>query len=284
MTGRWLGAFLLLTVALVASAQKPVDEALETVTETNRADAATQNRIDDISAETLEMLNEYRRAVTRRQQLKVYNRELEKIIAEQERRKAALKQQMATIQDLRAEIEPLMLRMIDHLEQFVEADLPFLMRERKQRIASLRAAVANPDLSVAERFRKVLAAYQAEAKYGRTIGTYRGELEINGQQRFVEFLRMGRVMLLYITPDNSRVGYWNREQEAWQPLPDHDAEAIRQGVRLAKDLAASQLLALPVPAPDSIGAGSSAGPQGRATKPASGNSNQSTSAKGGGAS
>lgn len=273
MTGKWFAALLLVSVALGVSAQEPVEEALETVKATNRADAATQNRIDELSAKTLEMLSEYRRAVTRRQQLKVYNRELEKIIAELERRKDALQEQIAVIADLRAKIEPLMLRMIDHLAQFIKADLPFLMHKRKQRIASLRAAVANPDLSVADRFRKVLAAYQAEVKYGRTIGTYRGQLMINGEERFVEFLRLGRVMLFYITPNNARVGYWDREKETWRPLPDRYAEAIRRGIRVAKGLEAPQLLEVPVPAPDSVQAGStteaaSADGQGPGNKPA----------------
>lgn len=252
MKGIWLAGLGIGLVAVSVAASDPVGEALDTVKATNRADAVSQNRIDELSAETLKMLDQYRRAVTRRQQLKVYNSELEKIVAKQGQRKAALQAQIESIAQLRAEIKPLMLRMIDHLDQFVAADLPFLLHQRQQRVASLRAAVANPELSVAERFRQVLAAYQAEAEYGRSIGTYRGELAINGQQRFVEFLRVGRVMLFYITPNNDHVGYWDREQEAWQRLPDRYTQAIREGVRVAKDLVAPRLIAMPVPAPESV--------------------------------
>lgn len=250
MTGKWLAAPALALMLASPGAAAPVEQALKTVEATNRADATSQNRIDELSAEALEMLNKYRRAVTRRQQLKVYNQELEKIVGKQGQRKAALQQQIESIAELRAEIEPLMLRMIDHLEQFVAADLPFLLDKRKQRVAALREAVANPELTVAERFRRVLAAYQAEAEYGRTIGTYRGELEIDGQQRFVEFLRVGRVMLFYITPNNDRIGYWDREQEAWLTLPSRYTKAIREGIRVAKDLVAPELIAIPVSAPE----------------------------------
>lgn len=250
-TGTRLAAALLGLAAVSAGAQNAADKAMDTVAETNRADAASQNRIDELSAETRKMLEQYRRAVTRRQQLKVYNRELEKVVAEQQRRKQALEEQVASVADLRAEIEPLMLRMIDHLEQFVAADVPFRANEREQRVASLREAVADPDLSVAERFRQVLSAYQAEAEYGRTLGTYRGELEVDGQQRLVEFLRVGRVMLFYITPDDARVGYWDRGEDAWRSLSADYAGAIRDGVRVAKDLAAPQLIEVAVPAPDS---------------------------------
>lgn len=284
MTRKWLGVLLLLLVATSASAENAAGEALDTVAETNRADAASQNRIDELSEATLEMLKKYRRAVTQYQQLKVYNNELEKIVAKQEQRKAALQEQISSIKKLRAKIEPLMLRMIDHLAKFVKADLPFLLHKRRQRVASLRAAVANPDLSVAQRFRKVLSAYQQEAEYGRTIGTYRGELELDGKQRFVAFLRVGRVMLFYITPDNSRVGYWDREQETWRALPDGYAEAVRQGVRVAKDLVASRLLKLPVPAPDSISGGPAKPSDDREGESRAGHGDQAPGARGGKAS
>lgn len=266
MTGKWIAAPLLALVAAGAAAQNAAGEAMETVESTNRADAASQDRIDELSAETREMLKQYRRAVTRRQQLKVYNRELEKIVAEQKRRKAALEERVDSVTDLRAEIEPLMLRMIDHLERFVAADLPFRETEREKRVASLREAVANPELSVAERFRKVLSAYQAEAEYGRTLGTYRGELEIDGKQRLVEFLRVGRVMLFYLTPDDARAGYWDRDKASWQPLPEDYRNAIRDGVRVAKDLAAPQLIEAAVPAPDSAQSGKTLPPPETATQ------------------
>lgn len=250
MTGRWIaGGLVSLGVAVAAAQSESVDRAVDTVEQTNREDAASQDRIDALSEQAREMLESYRRAVTRTQQLKVYNRELEKVVAEQERRKAALQERVNSVSDLRNDIEPLMLRMIDGLERFLDADLPFREREREQRIAGLREAAADPEQNVAERFRKVLAAYQAEAEYGRTIGTYRGELALDGSQRLVEFLRVGRVMLFYITPDDTRVGYWNREEEAWQSLPDSYGSAVRDGVRVAKDLAAPQLVEIAVPAP-----------------------------------
>lgn len=257
MTVRWMAAPLLGLAIVGALAHAQVDEAVDTVEQTNRADAASQNRIDELSAETREMLEAYRRAITRKQQLAVYNRELEKIVGEQERRRDALAERVDSVSDLREEIEPLMLRMIDNLDRFIEADLPFRKAERDRRVAGLREAVADPEQNIAERFRKVLAAYQAEAEYGRTLGTYRGELDIDGNKRLVEFLRIGRVMLFYITPDDARVGYWDRAGQSWKPLPDSYRGTIRDGVRVAKDLAAPQLVEIAVPAPGSDMAGGS---------------------------
>lgn len=284
MTGKWLAVPLLALTAASAVAQDATGEAMDTVEATNRADAASQNRIDELSEQTREMLKQYRRAVTRRQQLTVYNRELDKIVSEQARRKSALEERVASITDLRAEIEPLMLRMIDNLERFVAADLPFRKAEREKRVASLREAVANPDFNVAERFRKVLAAYQAEAEYGRTLGTYRGELELDGKQRLVEFLRVGRVMLFYITPDDARIGYWDREQSSWRSLPDGYRSAIRDGVRVAKDLAAPQLIDVAVPAPESVQSGEALPSPEDAAAPESGSGDEAAAVEGEGAS
>ncbi|MDT0634907.1 DUF3450 domain-containing protein [Spectribacter hydrogenooxidans] len=244
---RWL--WVVCCLPMLAGAADPVEQARDTVTETNQADAASQDRIDRLSEETRRMLDAYREAVTRTQQLQVYNRELDKIVAEQERRKQALQNRIDRVGDLREQVEPLMLRMIDGLERFVEADLPFSLAERRERVAGLREAVANPELNVAERFRRVLEAYQTEAEYGRTMGTYRGEVEMDGSPRLVEFLRVGRTMLFYLTPDDARVGYWDRDSGAWQPLPDRYRGPIREGIRVAKDVAAPQLIEIAVPAP-----------------------------------
>lgn len=246
----------------------PVGEALDTVADTNRADAASQNRIDTLSAEALEMLEAYRQAITETQQLTVYNRELEKIVAEQERRRDALAERVAGVADLRTQLQPLLLRMIDGLDRFVAADLPFKLDERQARIQALRAAMANPQQNLAERFRKVLAAYQAEAEYGRSVDSYRGELLLDGRERLVEFLRVGRVMLLYITPNDRQAGYFDPSAGAWQPLPDRYIGDIREAIRIAKDLAAPQLLRLPVPAPTMATAPGAAPPAGEAPVPA----------------
>lgn len=244
---RWL--WVVCCLPMLAGAADPVEQARDTVTETNQADAASQDRIDRLSEETRRMLDAYREAVTRTQQLQVYNRELEKIVAEQERRKQALQDRIAQVGDLREQVEPLMLRMIDGLERFVEADLPFSLAERRERVDGLREAAANPDLNVAERFRRVLEAYQAEAEYGRTMGTYRGEIEMDASPRLVEFLRVGRTMLFYLTPDDARAGYWDRDSSSWQPLPDRYRGPIREGIRVAEDVAAPQLIEVAVPAP-----------------------------------
>jgi len=240
---------LLIAVTASAALAGPVEQAQETVKETNRADAISQDRIDELSEETRRMLQAYRQAIRKKQQLAVYNQELEKIVAEQRSRKQALQARIEQVRELREKAEPLLLRMVDTLERFVQADLPFQQSERKQRIKSLREAIADPSVGIAESFRRVLDAYQAEAEYGRSIGASRGELTFSGETRLVEFLRVGRTMLFYITPDDRNVGYWDRKADTWKPLSTEYRTAIREGIEVARDQAAPQLIEIAVPAP-----------------------------------
>lgn len=244
-----LPALLPLLLLWATPLQAQVDKALETVEKTNQADAASQNKIDGLSEQTRQMLEEYRQAIRKTQQLKVYNRELGQIVGEQQSRRDALAARIESVGGLREDIEPLMLQMIDSLQRFVDADVPFKQQEREEKVQELRRAMADSDVGVAEKFRKVLAAYQSEAEYGRTIGTYRGEIGFSGQDRLVEFLRIGRVNLFYITPDEAAVGYWDQSADKWQALPNSYRTAIRNGIKVAKDLTAPQLLEIAVPAP-----------------------------------
>ena len=62
------------------------------------------------------------------------------------------------------QITPLMLRMIDGLEEFVRLDLPFLLNERRDRIERLRTIMDRADVAVSEKFSQVLQAYQIEKR------------------------------------------------------------------------------------------------------------------------
>ena len=106
-------------------------------------------------------------------------------------------------------------------------------------------------MTVAEKFRQVLEAYNIELQYGRGVETYSDTIEINGVVRDVDFLRVGRVSLVYQTTDGKESGVWNVSTQSWDPLPSGDyATAIRKGVRIAKKQATIELLNMPVAAPE----------------------------------
>ena len=66
----------------------------------------------------------------------------------------------------------------------------------------------------------------------------------------VDFLRVGRVGLLYKTRDAEEYGVWNQADKTWETLDKSDyANWIDEGLRVAKKQAAPQLIRVPLPQP-----------------------------------
>jgi len=147
------------------------------------------------------------------------------------------------------QITPLMLRMIDGLEQFVGLDLPFLRDERDERVGRLREIMDRADVAVSEKFSQVLRAYQIENDYGRTLEAYSGEIEVNGTARTVDILKVGRISLMYQAGDGSETGMYNPGTKAWEVLDDSYTAPVRTGIRMARKQVSQDLLTVPVIAP-----------------------------------
>ena len=141
-----------------------------------------------------------------------------------------------------------MLRMIDAVNQFVAADVPFLKEERMARVSKLNDLMGRSDVTAAEKYRKVMEAYQAEIEYGRTIESYRGELA-GETPREVDFLRIGRIALVYQSLDGQELGIWNTNSNSWQPLAPEYKSKVMAGIRIAREQAAPDLIKVPVAAP-----------------------------------
>jgi hypothetical protein len=93
-----------------------------------------------------------------------------------------------------------------------------------------------------------MAAYQDENEYGRTIEAYRDSLILNERETTVNFLRFGRIALVYLSLDEAESGVWSQEARAWVPLASSFRSGIRQGLRVARKATAPDLIRLPLPA------------------------------------
>jgi len=110
----------------------------------------------------------------------------------------------------------------------------------------LRALMDRSDANPAEKYRKILEAFEIENEYGRTIEAYEGELELEGETRTVNFLRLGRVTWIYQTLDGDESAVWNRVERRWVDLDgDFDSE-IRTGIRVAREQVTPNLLIVPM--------------------------------------
>ncbi|CAA0330778.1 MAG: DUF3450 domain-containing protein [Pseudomonadota bacterium] len=222
---------------------KPVvDEAAKI----NESAAKSQEKINGITDQIDSKLQQFKTLMKEIEGLEVYNTQLRKQINNQEQEMADLNSAIDEVSVVERQITPLMMRMIDGLEQFVALDVPFLPEERANRVADLRAMMDRADVAASEKFRRVMEAYQVEMDYGRTMEAYSGIHSINGQERDVEFLRLGRTALIYQTRDASMQGVWNKQTRQWEELDSSYRTQITKGLRMAKKQLAPDLLMLPV--------------------------------------
>lgn len=219
--------------------------------ETNKLAQASQQRIDKVVEETNELVQQYKTVLKDIEGLKVYNQQLQKQVTNQDSEKRELNNSIEQVTEVERQITPLMIRMVDTLEQFIELDVPFQIEVRRAGIKRLRDLMDRSDVAASEKFRNVLDSYQVESAYGRTFEAYEGTVAVDGAEQDVDFLQVGRIALLYQTRDGETSGAWNNTTRSWEVLPDSYRNAISRGLSVArKQAAADQLLTLPISGPE----------------------------------
>ena len=209
----------------------------------------SQEKITDLSIETQELLGEYRLVLQQIDRLIAYNDYVQRLITDQEEQIIDINRQLQEFALIERGIVPLMLESIETLDRFIDLDVPFLLEERKDRVNRLRVIMNESDITVSEKFRQIMDAYQIETSFGSDIEAYTGFLEIDGENRQVDFLRIGRTSLTYQTPDQNQTGFWNKQTKEWEDLPRKYTDYVKEGLRIAKKQITPDLIQLPVEAP-----------------------------------
>jgi len=227
-----------------------VDGALSGASAMDDAARSSQARIDKVFDETRDLVRQYGTITKEVDGLDVYNTLLQKQVENQAQEATDLRDSIEQVSVIVRPVVPLMVQMVESLKQFVDLDLPFLLPERRKRVTFLETLLERSDVTVAEKLRRVLEAYEIENDYGRTIETYKDSLDLEGASREVDFLRIGRVALFYQTVDAGLYGMWDKDKKAWTSLPGEYRNQIREGIRVARKQVAPNLLLLPVHAPE----------------------------------
>ena len=207
------------------------------------AQVESQKKVDGLAEERLSLADEYRNSLREADSLKLYVQQLKSQLRSQEAEKEVVRSEIREIARTNIEILPLMQDMLGTFGQFVELDTPFLIDERRERVKQLNEMMPRADVTVSEKFRRILEGYQVEIDYGKTIEGYRGKLE----GREVDFLRIGRVALMYQTPDAKETGYWDREKKGWV-IDNSAAEGVKEGLKIARKQSSPDLMILPIQA------------------------------------
>lgn len=247
---RHTSSALLCAAALVVSGAPVQAQELQPLvgaeTGINQAASASQQRITRLAQQTSDLLAEYRQVVRETESLKIYNDNLERVVMDQRAEVVSINEQLDGLEETNRGVVPLMLEMIEMLSQIVENDMPFRLEERRARVERLRVMMDQADVTASEKYRRVMEAYQGEMEFGRTTEAYSEPLPTTGQT--VDFLRVGRTLLVYQTSDQETTGWFNPVTREYEDLPDRYRLEVKEGLAIARNEKAPDLVVLPVPA------------------------------------
>jgi hypothetical protein len=237
---------LVLLIATVPAFAQNTEQIEGTVDETIGIAKDTQELKDDWSEERTALENRYRVA-----QANVAW--LEERIAVEEQRAGALDDRVAELNRrleesgrLQAVIQDSLVALLQRLERVVEADLPFLTQERDTRLASLRQELAKPEVASAEKLRRLLEAMLVEAQYGESVEVTQEQITVEGQEKFVDMLRIGRLTMFWRTPDGAQIGTWDPVSQTYALLPKSYSRTLQKAMDMATRIRPVQLLSLPL--------------------------------------
>lgn len=233
----WLGA---------SASAATLQDIFELSAEGTRIAQASQARVDALSDEAQTMLNDYRAEIRTIEDLKAYNVQKEREVADQR----------ATINDLQSSIErattidrqilPLIENMIGVLEDFIASDKPFKLSERLDALNNLKDNLDNSNVSTSEKFRLAFEAYQAENDYGREMGVEQGEISLGSTVLAGKILNVGRVGLFFQNQDQSLTAHWNPATRAWEELDSSYSGGIADAIKIAEGQVAPDLVRVPL--------------------------------------
>ncbi|MDA7690102.1 DUF3450 domain-containing protein [Gammaproteobacteria bacterium] len=220
-----------------------MESVLEVGRDNQLLSAKSQDKIDDTERKTDKIVNEWKAVSKQVEGLKLYNEQKRIQIQAQLDLMDKLDDQLVQVVVMQRQIPPLAQRMLESLESFIALDTPFRIEERQNRIDLVRSSLAKPKVTASEQVRQVLEAYNIEAEYGRKIDTYESSLQ---DGTVVNILVIGRIGMFYQTKDEQSSGRWNNETDSWDELPGTYRKPIRNGIRMAKKLAPTDMLMMPV--------------------------------------
>ena len=242
----------ILFFTLISSAQEVIEdkneikESLTISTQSIENSGLTQDQIIDLDEQTRILLADFQSTSKEYESLKLYNDQVQKIINSQLEEIESIILKIDELDQTNQRIVPLMLKMIDGLENFILLDLPFLMNERTDRVRNLKSTMDRGDISTSEKLRLITEAYKTELEYGRTIEAYRDNILIDDVETSADFLRIGRIALTYLTVDGSKGGYWDTNSSSWEKSTSSIKRSTADALKVATKQAPPALIKIPV--------------------------------------
>ena len=219
--------------------EKPVQEAIDIRQKTQKVQEHWQE-------ERRKLGDAYEELQQMQKQLEAQKDSLTRTSATARARIAVKGKQLADIEQISVQIQPFLGELIKRLHWQFNDDMPFLVGERQQRLDKLDRLMVDPNVSVSEKFRKIMEALMVEAEYGRTIEVYQETIPVENRAILVNIFRLGRISLFYQTLDQKRCGFYNAASGAWSPLPKSYNYAVQTAMDIGLKRRPVELLTLPI--------------------------------------
>jgi len=241
--------FLLPLLSLImvhTDAQVSPEQLQKKVISTIEIRKKTQEKEDDWAGKKAKLIAQYRSLKAEAEHLKKVRIKTEELLKAKRDRVLELKRRIKESARIRKELGSYLESVVIELEEFIKNDLPFLLKERFDRIGSIKHLLAQPDKPAAEKYRRVMEALQVETEYGQTVEVYQENIKLNGKPLLVDVLRLGRLSLFFQTPDGKVIGHFDRATGKWALLPSKYRSEINKAVEIANRQRAIELVKLPI--------------------------------------
>lgn len=238
--------FITITHAMAVSASD-LSSAQAIQNKTTSASAQSQARINTSADSTLSLRADIEQLEEEVKNLDVYRKHLAALVEDQHSELRNIDQQISDIEQTRQGVVPLMYKMIDGLKQTVKNDKPIRLEQRNQRIEKLETMMTIANVSDAEKYRRILEAYQIELDYGIKLGVYQGKISLNNENTIeANILYLGRISLIARNFNQDKYWAWDQKEKSWTLLDSSFSSDLNKAYAVANKEVAPSLIILPV--------------------------------------
>jgi uncharacterized protein DUF3450 len=242
-------SLVILMLCMASSAYANIDAARAIESKTNAASTKSQTKVDQSAEAALTMKAEIEQLEEEVKNLAVYRDHLSRLVVNQNEEVTSINQQIQDIKETRQGVVPLMYKMLDGLKQIITDDKPIRHEQRLARLNKLDVMMSQADISDAEKYRRILEAYQIEMDYGTKLGVYQGQITVeDGAAIETDLLYLGRISFVARSLDGTRYWAWNDIDNGWHAVDSSQSSNIDKAFSIAHKQVAPSLITLPVSA------------------------------------
>ena len=237
---------LLLMCAASAFSAQTADIVKKKVDNSITTRQKTQKQQDKWEQERADLNAVYERLKQTQEQLMAANTALVKEKNSHNALLTDLTAQKAAQLKIQREMMPFLKEVAVSLEEMVTQDPPFLSEERKNRLQKLAKIMDDLEISIAEKYRKVMEVLFVEAEYGNTIEVNQEKIELDNNEVLADVFRLGRISLFALTLDHHAAGVFNVAENQWTPLASEYLPSVIAAVEMGSKRRPVEIISLPI--------------------------------------